>query len=94
LIGGSSAFNVGFRLIRAKIMALILGPKGIGLLCIYWAVASLASSVAGMGINNSGVRQIAEATSTGDTLRIARTVTVLRRVALCCGGLGALLLAA
>jgi PST family polysaccharide transporter len=54
----------------------------------------LASSVAGMGINNSGVCQIAEATSTGDTLRIARTVTVLRRVALCCGGLGALLLAA
>jgi PST family polysaccharide transporter len=47
-----------------------------------------------MGINSSGVRQIAEAAGTGDSLRVARTVTTLRRVALILGGSGALLLAA
>ena len=45
-----------------------------------------------MGINSSGVRQIAEAVGTGDSERIARTVTTLRRVAFCSGVVGALLL--
>jgi PST family polysaccharide transporter len=48
--------------------------------------------VAGLGINTSGVRQIAEAAGSGDTERIARTVTTLRRVALYSGAVGALLL--
>ena len=45
-----------------------------------------------MGVKTSGVRQIAEAVGAGDTQCIARTVTTLRRVAFCSGGLGALLL--
>ena len=45
-----------------------------------------------MGMNISGVRQIAEAVGTGDEQRIARTVTALRRVAFLSGVVGALLL--
>ena len=58
------------------------------------ATADLARSIAGMGINTSGVRQIAEAVGSGDNLRIARTVTTLRRVALLLGAIGAVLLVA
>ena len=92
LIGGSSAVNVFFRIVRTKAMALILGPTGFGLLGLYDSIAELTRSLAGMGVKNSGVRQIAEAVGAGDTQRIARTVTTLRRVAFCSGGLGALLL--
>lgn len=94
VIGGASVLNIGLRIIRMKAMALILGPAGVGLLGLYGAVADLALTVAGMGINSSGVRQIAEAAGTGDAHRIARTVTTLRRVALLLGALGALLLMA
>jgi len=92
LIGGSSAVNVIFRIVRTKAMALILGPTGFGLLGLYDSIAELTRSLAGMGVKNSGVRQIAEAVGAGDTQGIARTVTTLRRVAFCSGGLGALLL--
>ncbi|MGA2685231.1 MAG: O-antigen translocase [Verrucomicrobiota bacterium] len=92
LIGGSSVFNIGLRIIRTKAMALILGPSGYGLMNSYWLITQFTSNVAGLGINNSGVRQIAEAVGTGDSGRIARTVTTLRRVALCSGAVGALLL--
>jgi PST family polysaccharide transporter len=92
LIGGSSAVNVCFRIVRTKAMALILGPTGFGLLGLYDAIAELTRSLAGMGVKTSGVRQIAEAVGAGDTQCIARTVTTLRRVAFCSGGLGALLL--
>ena len=94
VIGGSSVVNIGLGIVRTKVMALLLGPAGVGLLGVYSSIADLARTVAGMGINSSGVRQIAEAVGTGDTGRVARTVTTLRRVALLLGLLGALLLVA
>jgi O-antigen/teichoic acid export membrane protein len=81
-----------FGIIRTKAMAVLLGPSGVGLLGIYVSISDLVRSVAGLGINSSGVRQIAEAVGSGDTERVACTVTTLRRVALYSGGVGALLL--
>jgi enterobacterial common antigen flippase len=92
LIGGSSVVSVGLSMVRTKAMALLLGPAGIGLLGVYNSICDITRTVAGMGIYNSGVRQIAEAVGSGDTRRIARTVTTLRRVALYSGALGALFL--
>jgi PST family polysaccharide transporter len=92
LIGGSTAFNMLFGIIRTKAMAVLLGPTGVGLIGIYSSIADLVRSLAGLGINSSGVRQIAEAVGSGDNERIACTVTTLRRVALYSGTIGALLL--
>jgi antigen flippase len=94
VIGGSSLLNVGLGIVRTKAMALMLGPAGVGLLGLYSQVSELFRTVAGLGINSSGVRQIAEAVGSGDTQRIARTVTTLRRVAVCSGALGGLLVLA
>jgi enterobacterial common antigen flippase len=94
LIGGSSLLSVCFGIVRTKAMALLLGPTGVGLLGLYGSISDLTRTAAGMGVNNSGVRQIAEAVGTGDAHRIARTVTTLRRVAFCSGAVGALLLLA
>src|SRR5438876_472765 len=74
LIGGSTAFNMVFSIIRNKAMAVLLGTSGFGLLSLYVSISDLVRSVAGLGINTSGVRQIAEAVGSGDTERISRTV--------------------
>jgi enterobacterial common antigen flippase len=92
LIGASSVINIGLGIVRTKAMAVLLGPSGIGLLGLYGSITELTRVVAGMGINTSGVRQIAEAVGSGDARRIAVTVGTLRRVALCTGALGSLLL--
>ncbi|HTY87902.1 MAG TPA: O-antigen translocase [Candidatus Acidoferrum sp.] len=92
LIGGSSAVNIGLSMVRTKVMALLLEPAGIGLFGLYGSIFDLVRAIGGMGINTSGVRQIAEAVGSGDSQRIARTVTTLRRVAFILGALGALLL--
>ncbi len=94
LIGGSSILNIGFGMVRTKAIALILGGPGVGLFSLYGYVNDLTRGIAGMGINSSGVRQIAEAAGTGDAQRLARTATTLRRVAFCSGAMGALLLLA
>lgn len=94
LIGGSAAIETGVGLLRTKAMALLLGPGGYGLLGTYGLVVELTRTLAQLGINASGVRQIALAESTGEAERIGRMVTVLRRLSLACAIGGALGLAA
>ena len=93
IIGGSSIVNMLIGLVRTKAMAVMLGPAGLGLMGAFTSITDLARTFAELGINSSGVRQIAESVGTGDTNKIARTVTVLRRMALVLGVLGGLLLA-
>ena len=88
LIGGSSVINITIGIVRTKAMAMFLGPSGFGLMALYGSIVDLAVSLVGMGINSSGVRQIAEAVGSGERERIARTVTVLRRTSVLLGFLG------
>ena len=93
LIGGSSALNIVVGIIRTKAMAVLLAPAGFGLFGIYGSIANLTQCLAGMGINSSGVRQIAHAAGSDDLARIAQTASVLRRVSIMLGVFGAILLA-
>jgi antigen flippase len=92
MIGGSSVVNVGFSIIRNKAMAVLLGPEGVGLMGLYSATTDIAHTIAGLGINASGVRQIAESAATDDEARVARTTAALRRVSLIIGVLGTLVM--
>jgi antigen flippase len=94
LIGGSSGLTLLVAIVRTKAVALLLGPAGIGLMGVYASITDLARGVAQMGINGSGVRQIAEAVASDDESRIARTVMVLRRTSLALALVGALVLIA
>jgi antigen flippase len=92
LIGGSQVANIAIGIVRTKAMAMLLGPAGFGLFGLYTSIANLTQSLAGMGINSSGVRQIAEAAGSGDQKRIGQTTAVLRRTSIVIGLLGAALL--
>lgn len=92
LVGGSSVLNIGIGIIRTKAMAVLLGPAGFGLAGLYGSIADLTQSIAGMGVNSSGVRQIAEAVGSDDRERIALTTAVLRQTSIILGVLGAVLM--
>jgi O-antigen/teichoic acid export membrane protein len=92
LIGASSLISVGFGIIRSKAMAMLLGPAGVGLIGIFNSLAELCQTTAGLGVQSSGVRQIASSESAGGGSEIVRTATVLRWLSLALGIAGALLL--
>ncbi len=92
VVGGASVLNIGIGIIRTKAMSLLLGPAGFGLAGLFTSIVTLTQSAAGMGINSSGVRQIAEAAGSDDKARIGRTVAVLRRTSVILGIFGALML--
>ena len=92
LIGASSLINVAFGIIRSKAMAMLLGPAGVGLIGIFNSLADLCQITAGLGVQNSGVRQIASAGRADGESDVARITTVLRWLSLGLGTAGALLL--
>jgi antigen flippase len=94
LVGGSAAANIVIRIVRSKVMAILLGPEGVGLAGLYSSITDLAAVVAGMGVNSSGVREIAAAAASDNSAQIAKTTVVLRRVCFLLGLFGAVLLIA
>ena len=92
IIGGATAITLVVRMVRTKVLAVLLGPAGIGLEAIFDSVLTLVRTLFDLGISSSGVRQIAAATASGDSRRVAATVFTLRRACLVLGSLGAVTL--
>lgn len=61
MIGGSTAAKVAIGVVRVKVLAVLVGPAGVGLMGIYTNLVSTTSVFAGLGVASSGVRQIAGA---------------------------------
>ena len=93
IIGGASALNYLFCLVRIKVVAVLLGPAGVGLISLYTSAITLLGTVSGLGLGASGVREVARAYGEGDPLAAARTVRLLRRLCWATGLLGWLLTA-
>jgi enterobacterial common antigen flippase len=96
LVGGSQAIGLVMGMIRTKALAIILGPLGphaVGLLGIFTTLSQLVTSLAGLGIGTSGVREISIAHHTGDHERSARVLIALRRTLFVIGLAGGLAMA-
>lgn len=88
IIGGAEGLNYLMGMVRTKLVAVLLGPSGMGLVGLYQSAMSLVQALTGLGISGSGVREVAEAHAAGDPERMAATVKALRRVCWVSGGLG------
>ena len=91
IIGGSQGISYLIRILQVKIVAILLGPTGVGLLGLFRSALDLVKTVSGLGVNQSGVRNVAEARSRDDATQIAKTVKVLRRVCWLTGFFGIIL---
>ena len=65
-MGASSAIKVLIGLVRIKIVAIVLGPAGVGLVGLYVQLMATATTITALGLGTVGTRQIAEANSRGD----------------------------
>lgn len=65
IIGGAQVINVAVSILKMKVVAVLLGPAGVGLAGLYLALIQTASGVASLGIGTVGTRQIAAAQAEG-----------------------------
>ncbi|MEL7001537.1 MAG: O-antigen translocase [Bacteroidota bacterium] len=91
LIGGSQVLNIIINLAKSKIIAILLGPTGTGLISALVSSTTLVESIAGLGINNSAVREIAKNKTSKDPQKLNDTILTLRRLMVFTGLLGMVL---
>ncbi|HYH16365.1 MAG TPA: O-antigen translocase [Flavisolibacter sp.] len=91
ILGSVQLINILIGIIRVKALAILLGPKGVGISGIYQTIVTLVSTATGFGINLSGVREVASADATGDRIEMGRKALVLHQWAWFTGLLGMLL---
>jgi PST family polysaccharide transporter len=77
-------------IINVKVLAVMLGPVGVGLMGLYQNILGVASSLAGCGLGNSGVRQIAVSQEDATTLSIVRKALFYANVVLGISGMAIL----
>lgn len=91
LFGGVQVFNIIIAIIRSKIIAVLLGPAGMGMVGLLSSTAGLISSLTNFGLGTSAIRDIAAANESGNQQRINKVVTVFRRLVWITGLLGAVI---
>lgn len=88
IMGGAQGLNYIVGLLRVKIVAVLLGLSGVGLISLYQSAVSLVGTASGLGIGSSGVREVAQAYGNQEAANAAVTVRVLRRACWATGFLG------
>lgn len=94
IMGGVAALSLILSMIRTKFAAVLIGTTGSGLLANFVAVQGIFSTLTGLGIQTSAVREVASAYANGDAVKIGRAVLTLRRSCWATGIVGALAMAA
>jgi PST family polysaccharide transporter len=91
LFGFVQVFNIVVKVGINKVVALLLGPQGMGTISLYQSAATMISGGAGLGISQSAVRDISEANNCNDRQRFSKTISVTNRIILFTSLLGLVL---
>ncbi len=67
-------------LIRNKIVALLLGPNGMGVIGIYNNTINMIKTGAGLGISQSAVKDVSEANASGQVEAFSRTISLTHKL--------------
>ncbi len=93
LFGGVQVYQILIQIIKSKFVAVLLGPAGVGIMGLYQSGLQLVQQISSMGLAQSAVRDVSEANGTNDANRIAKTITVVRKLVWITGFLGLLIVA-
>lgn len=88
VFGGVQVFNILIGIVRSKIIAVLLGPAGMGINVLLQSAVSLVSGLTSLGIGSSAVKDVAQANSTDDKYKIGHTVAAFRKLIRITGLLG------
>lgn len=78
IFGGVQGLNILIGLVRNKLVALLLGPGGMGLVSLFNTAINFISQSTNFGISFSAVKHLSEIFDSGDEKRIAHFVKVVR----------------
>lgn len=90
IFGGVQGLNILIGLVRNKLVAVILGPAGMGLASLFNTSVSFVTQATNLGLSFSAIRHLSEIFGVGDRERILRFVKTVRAWSLVASLLGIL----
>lgn len=91
MFGGVRVFQIIVGIIRNKIVAVLLGPLGMGISGLITSSTHFIASLTNFGLHTSAVRDISKSYTTNNIKEISITVKVLRRLVYFTGLLGTII---
>jgi len=91
LFGGVQVYNILIQIIRSKVVAVLLGTTGMGVIGLLSSASLFISSLTNFGLGTSAVKNISEANGSGHADRVSTTIKVLQRLVWGTGLLGTIL---
>lgn len=88
IFGGVQVFNIIIQLIRSKVVAVLLGPAGMGIMGLLQSTITLVSSATNLGLGTSAVKDISEASTSNDPNKLGITIAVMRKLVWVTGVVG------
>lgn len=88
LFGGVQVYQIAIGILKSKLVAMLLGPNGIGIQGLFTSATELIKQLSSFGLSQSAVRDISEAKASGDINRVNKTVSVLRKLVVITGSIG------
>ena len=84
-------FQILVGIIRNKVIAILLGPEGIGIIGILTSTVSLLQKGSSLGVAQSAVRDVSEAKSLEDFSKYSRIISLTKQVVIFTGLFGCVL---
>lgn len=88
LFGGVQVFSILVSIVRSKIVAILIGPVGIGLVELYSSTVNLIGSFTNFSLSTSAVRDVSVAYKSGDKGKFMHMVSLFSRIVWITGLLG------
>lgn len=82
LFGVVQIFNVLIKIILNKVVAVLLGVEAMGIISLFTNVLNLLKTAFGLGISQSGVKDISQAFHENDEKAFSKTISVTNKVIL------------
>ena len=89
LFGGVQVINMLCSLIRNKVIAVLLGAEGVGMISLFNSSIEMVSSLTNLGLRQSSVRDVATSHKKGEEV-LKKVVGIVRKLSLVLGMFGAM----
>ena len=93
LFGSVQVYQILIQVLRAKVIAILLGPVGVGVLGLFQSAIQFFQNLTNMGLSQSAVRDVSEAFGAKNEEKVAIVTAVVRRLVWITGIFGSLIVA-
>lgn len=79
IFGGSQLVSIVLGVLRTKIVALLIGTVGVGLIGVFQSIIDTVRSVTSLGLDTGAVKEIASAASSEDTQELSKSISIFKK---------------